>query len=120
MSTYLIDMDGVICTKGHGGKYTLAQPNQDVIEKINRLHNYKHKIIIFTARLSAKLGMAGELDLSRHGELDHEVHENIVRLTKMQLEEWGVKYDDINWVKPESNFIVDDKAMTPEQFLSSE
>ena len=105
MSTYLIDIDGVICSKGHGGKYTFAQPNHGVIEKINKLVNNLHKIILFTARTQAK---------SDHTE------EEIKTLTVMQLHDWGVKYHDINWTKPESDFIVDDKAMTPEQFLAAE
>ena len=53
MATYIIDIDGVIRTKGHGGKYTLAQPIQKNIDIVNHLKRLGNKIIPYTTRIEA-------------------------------------------------------------------
>ncbi len=116
MAIYLVDIDGVICTKGHKGKYVLAQPIQENIDKINRLKDWGHAIILYTARLevldSTKIAVRTDtFSLS---------DSNALRvLTIMQLGAWGVKYDSINWTKPESDYIIDDKMITLDEAIAT-
>lgn len=97
MSKFLIDIDGTLCTKGHNGKYTLAQPIVDNIKIVQELHEKGHEIVLFTARANA---------------VSESKRENIKILTRMQMEDWGVKYSHIEWEKPESDYIIDDKCIT--------
>jgi len=66
-------------------------------KKINKLYDEGHIIKIFTAR-----GQGSGNDFSK--------------ITKKQLKLWGVKYNEL-LEKPEADFYVDDKAMTPGDFL---
>lgn len=54
MSTFIIDIDGTICNaaKRPDGSYDYpnAVPIPSTIERINRLYDEGHKIILFTAR----------------------------------------------------------------------
>ena len=55
MSIYVVDLDGTLChtesnPDGHGMKYYEATPYPDRIEKINKLWEEGHTIIIETAR----------------------------------------------------------------------
>lgn len=101
MSVYLIDLDGVLATKGHGGDYARAQPIPEAIAQVNALHEEGHIIIIWTARLAAS-GWA----------------DSVIPLTVKQLKEWGVKYDEVDFSKRECDAIVDDKNATLDELLT--
>jgi len=95
--TYCFDVDGTICTITENHEYHKAIPVPQMIKKINKLYDEGHTIKIATAR--------GQVS----GEKYHE-------LTSEQLEEWGVKYHEL-FDKPSADFYIDDKAMTPGDFL---
>jgi hypothetical protein len=97
MSTYCFDVDGTICTLTENHNYQDAQPIQEMVDKINKLHSEGHVIRIATARGQIS-GMEWE------------------DFTKEQLDEWGVKYDEF-CSKPAADFYIDDLAVTPEIFL---
>ncbi|MEQ9412359.1 MAG: acylneuraminate cytidylyltransferase family protein, partial [Cyclobacteriaceae bacterium] len=48
--TYCFDIDGVVAQLSPNNDYAMAQPNQDLIDKVNQLYDHGHKIILFTAR----------------------------------------------------------------------
>jgi glycerol-3-phosphate cytidylyltransferase len=73
--------------------YELAQPDPQVVDNIRGLHERGNIIKIMTAR-----GCVSRID---HTEL-----------TKRQLSEWQVPYDELIMnVKPEADFFIDDKAI---------
>ena len=85
-----VDIDGTICTNTDGN-YDKAEPFLDRINEINRLHKEGNKIILFTAR-GTGTGINWE------------------DLTKTQLKNWNVSYDDLLFGKPEADVYIDDKA----------
>lgn len=88
---YVIDMDGVICNT-NGTFYETAKPNQDVIEKINRLYEAGNTIWIHTGR-----GYVSGVDFKN--------------LTESQLEKWRVRYHKLLMGKPDADYYIDDKAI---------
>lgn len=94
---YAFDLDGTICTTTKNGNYEEAKPYKLMVEVINKLHWEGHKILIYTAR-----GRYSGTDRSD--------------LTKKQLREWGVNYDELH-SKPGADIYIDDLAIHPDQFL---
>lgn len=94
---YCFDVDGTICNLTEDFGYEYAQPIQEMVDEINRLYDEGHTIKIFTAR-----GQLSGVDWEK--------------FTKEQLKVWGVKYHEY-YTKPAGDFYIDDKAMTPEEFL---
>lgn len=94
---YCIDVDGTLCDETCDFGYEYAQPNQEMIDFVNCLYDEGHTIKIFTAR-----GQCTGIDQEQ--------------FTKEQLREWGVKYHEYH-KKTAADFYVDDKAVTPEEFL---
>ena len=90
----VIDIDGVIASLVLEGDYSRAKPIKENINYINKLKINGVKIVLFTARGS----MSGK---------------NWRNLTKNQLKEWGVLYDELLFGKPAGDLYIDDKAATP-------
>lgn len=93
---YFFDFDGTLCTST-AGAYETARPKQHRIDRVNKLHDEGHSITIFTAR-----GVTTGID---HSEL-----------TRKQLADWGVKYDDL-LQKPYYDLFVCDRAMSDVAFF---
>jgi histidinol phosphatase-like enzyme len=87
---FRVDIDGTLCNKTDG-KYELAKPIKKNIEKINKLYDEGHKIILWTAR-----GKLTGMDWKE--------------LTKKQVKEWGIKFHEISFDKPHFDILFDDKA----------
>ena len=96
MKTFVIDIDGTICTNTYG-EYTKAEPFYDRIIYVNKLFKEGHKIKFFTARGSGT-GI------------------NWLDTTKKQLCEWGVNYHELLLGKPEGDIFIDDKAFNSEKW----
>tara|TARA_B100000925_G_C21990050_1_gene466378 strand:- start:712 stop:1011 length:300 start_codon:yes stop_codon:yes gene_type:complete len=94
---YCFDIDGTICTNTNGD-YEKAKPFIDRIKIVNKLYIEGNKIIMFTAR-----GSTTNLDWTE--------------LTKQQLKEWGVKYHELIFGKPEADIFVDDKGISDKIFF---
>ena len=90
MEIFCVDIDGTLCTKSEND-YSLAEPYMDRIEQLNTLFNNGNKIILFTAR-GTKTG------------INHE------DLTKKQLKDWKVKYNELIFGKPNADYYIDDKS----------
>jgi carbamoyl-phosphate synthase large subunit len=95
----VLDLDGTIVTTKNN-EYEYAQPKKEMIDKINKLYNEGHTIIIRTGR-GSKSG------------------KDWTDLTIQQLREWGVKYHTLimDRCKPECDWIIDDKNMSISEFL---
>jgi histidinol phosphatase-like enzyme len=95
--TYVIDIDGTICTQ-EGANYEIAAPINSMIDKANKLFEAGNEIIYFTAR-GSKTGIDWKL------------------LTESQLTAWGVKYHKLILGKPYGDYYIDDKAIPIHDFL---
>jgi capsule biosynthesis phosphatase len=89
---YCIDFDETICYTD-GTDYKGSIPIPEVINEVRKLKNLGHYIIILTARGSGS-------------GINHEA------LTRSQLNEWGVPYDELHFSKPFADFYIDDKAIS--------
>tara|TARA_A100001201_G_C4048673_1_gene188983 strand:- start:526 stop:876 length:351 start_codon:yes stop_codon:yes gene_type:complete len=99
--TALVDVDETICFYADVRRYDLAIPNQDNIDKINRLYDDGWKIVYWTARGS----MTGK---------------DYTDFTRNQLDSWGCKYHDLTMgiginPKPHFDLVIDDKAKRIEE-----
>lgn len=95
----IVDIDGTICSQtGDPGSvddaygFKKAVPFPKRIEYLNELHDKGHFIHYYTARGS----LTG---------IDH------LKETREQLDEWGVKYNDLAVFKPFYDVWIDDKAV---------
>ena len=93
---YFIDLDNTLCYT-QSNDYKNSKPN---VERINYLRDLKdngHHITIWTARGSST-GM------------DH------AELTKIQLSEWNVPYDELVMGKPSYDCCIDDKSFNVDDY----
>ncbi len=95
--TYCFDVDGTICTITENHEYHKAKPVPEMVRKINELYDEGHTIKIGTAR-----GQVSGMEF--------------YELTRIQLRDWKVKYHELI-EKTSADFYIDDKAMTPGEFL---
>ena len=108
---YCVDIDGTICSPTVDRDYHKAEPWQDRIKVLNKLYDEGNYIIYFTARA-----------MGRFADLPHSVasvkaKEVLFELTKQQIEEWGVKYNELIMGKPHADFFIDDKGVKDEDFF---
>ena len=111
LKRYCVDIDGTICSPTVGRDYHKAEPWQDRIKVLNKLYDEGNYIIYFTARA-----------MGRFADLPHSVasvkaKEVLFELTKQQLEEWGVKYNELIMGKPHADYFIDDKGVKDEDFF---
>jgi quercetin dioxygenase-like cupin family protein len=85
-----VDLDNTLCFTS-GNDYTNSKPIEERIRYINKLKDEGNSITIWTAR-GATTG------------IDHR------DLTIKQLDEWGVKYDNLLTEKPSYDIYIDDKS----------
>lgn len=97
--TYIIDIDGTICTNTDGD-YKKAVPYKERIDWVNKMYDLGHIIIFNTSR-----GWTTKLDWTA--------------FTKKQLDDWGVKYHEVFVRKPGGDVYIDDKAINSDLFFYS-
>tara|TARA_A100001388_G_C28584708_1_gene410617 strand:+ start:380 stop:721 length:342 start_codon:yes stop_codon:yes gene_type:complete len=95
--TFCFDIDGTICITKKGN-YKESAPIKKNIKAVNELYNSGNKIIFFTSRFMTKLKRK---DIKIKGYL----------FTKKQLDSWGVKFHKLYMLKPEYDYIIDDKSI---------
>jgi CMP-N,N'-diacetyllegionaminic acid synthase len=88
--TFCFDIDGVIASLAPKNEYNLAQPIWENIKILNKLYEYGHTIILFTAR-----GSLTGIDWRN--------------TTQEQMYLWGVKYHSLLFGKPAADYYIDDK-----------
>jgi dTDP-glucose 4,6-dehydratase len=94
---YCIDIDGVLCSNTWG-EYERAEPDPAAIAKLNEAYDAGHTIILFTAR-----GSTTGIDWRP--------------LTETQLRNWGARYHELRFGKPEADVYVDDRALAASDWL---
>ncbi|MHA2055389.1 MAG: hypothetical protein ACW99F_17560 [Candidatus Hodarchaeales archaeon] len=105
--TYVIDIDGTICSNT-GGDYKNAKPILDRIKIVNKLYDEGNTIIFLTAR-----GMGRSSNSAAFAE------KSFRELTEKQLKDWGVKYNQLFLGKPAGDFYIDDKGIKDEDFFNT-
>jgi CMP-N,N'-diacetyllegionaminic acid synthase len=90
---FVFDIDGVIAIKREDLDYSLARPNEEMIQIINRLYDFGNEIVLFTAR-----GFVTKKDW--------------YAITEKQMADWHVKYHDLLMGKPNADYYVDDKNLS--------
>lgn len=104
---YVFDLDGTLCTKTPlGGDYSLAEPQVEMISKLNELKRLGNKIVIFTAR--GMIRFKGDVE---------KIEKELGQLTRDWLREHGVEYDALLFGKPPADFYVDDRALSIYELL---
>lgn len=98
---YCFDIDGTICSAVEKSDYLSAKPFEDVIHKINELHDEGNKIILMTAR-----GSVSKKDWTEE--------------TVKQLASWKLKYHELIMnKKPNADVFIDDKAVNAVEWRKS-
>lgn len=105
---WCFDIDGVICHT-QGLNYESAEPDHDVIERINRLYDAGDEIVLQTARGMGTL----EGDLAR-------VHERWYEFTLKQMRGFGLRFHALFLGKTHADVYVDDKGLNVLDWLTSE
>ena len=85
--TVFLDVDGILCPDYHE-RFREAPKREEYIRFINWMRNNGFKIVVYTFKKT-----------------EWEYQERI-----KQLNRWGLEYDEIQ-LKPDYDFIVDDKAV---------
>ena len=93
---YFIDLDNTLCYT-EGNDYVNSKPNKQRIEFVNNLKEEGHHITIWTGR-----GGTTGIDWRE--------------LTENQLNEWGIKYDELLINKPCYDCYIDDKSFNVDTY----
>lgn len=93
-----VDIDETICKTPEDRDYSKAVPIQKHINKINKMHDNGDTIIYWTAR-----GTMTGIDWRD--------------VTEKQFFEWGVKYHELKFGKPNYDLFIDDKNINAETFF---
>lgn len=106
LKTIAFDLDDVICFRPNGyehlgpNKYDYCEPDQNVIDLVNSLYEDGNKIVIYTAR-----GMSqykGNVAL---------IYSELYSKTIQQLNDWGLKYNQLVMGKIHYDLLIDDKVL---------
>ena len=111
LKRYCVDIDGTICSPTIGRDYHKAEPWKDRIKVLNKLYDEGNYIIYFTARAM------GRFSDQPHSIASVNAKEVLFELTKQQLEEWGVKYNELIMGKPHADYFIDDKEWYSDDFF---
>ena len=97
--TLIVDCDGVIADKEHGGDYAKAGPLKHGIEQVNKLYDLGFTITLFTARYGDR----------ESGNIHRQYGRGYIEWINW-LDEHGVKYHNAYMGKPPGVMYIDDKA----------
>lgn len=112
MNTKLvIDIDHTILTPNlefadTERRYAQAKPIQEMIDKINELHDGGFEIILHTARRMK----------THNGDIE-KIIDDVGDITEKWLNDHGVRYDELLFGKPHALYYIDDRSMSIDQFL---
>ena len=96
---FVIDIDGVIATLTPGNDYAQARAQPDTVAAVNALYDAGNEIILLTAR-----GYVTGIDWRAE--------------TERQMAEWGVRYHELHFGKPNADFYVDDRMLSLPDLLA--
>lgn len=108
VKTLIVDVDDTISTHTNRD-YENARPHLDIITKLNRLYDEGWTIIYHTAR--GQVSCAGDIAL---------IEETKRPVLEAWLKKHNVKYHQLMFGKPIGAYYIDDKAITPDEFMKKE
>lgn len=103
MKKFCLDIDNTITLWDNSRDYENFKPDQEMVDIVNSLYDQGHHITLFTSRGMTSVG-ANKIDT------------DIVPPLLKNLEKIGLKYHELITHKPVYDWIVDDKAMNPQEF----
>lgn len=106
-NTMVIDIDNTISFT-YNRDFENSVPNNDVINKINKLYEKGWKIILFTARGCKSCNTLEEKEKKYR------------EITEKWLEKNNVKYNVLMFGKPDADYYIDDKNISIEEFILRE
>ena len=95
----IVDCDGVIADKDHGGIYANAGPLQHGIDQVNKLYDMGFEIVLYTARYGDR----------EKGNMHRQYERGYIEWIKW-LDDHGVKYHHAHMGKLAGVMYIDDKA----------
>lgn len=95
---FVFDIDGVIAKTVENNDYSKSMPDTEMIEIINKLYDLGNEIILLTAR-----GYVTGIDWKE--------------TTEEQLKNWGLKYHELHFGKPNADFYIDDKMLSVDELI---
>lgn len=105
--TYVFDIDNTLCIT-NGSDYENSSPIQKRIDKVNKLYDEGHTILLQTAR-----------GMGRSNNNQQYAIELLYDFTKQQLTNWGIKHHALFLGKAAGDIYVDDKGCKDEDFFGS-
>lgn len=93
-----IDIDETICNSPDKPDYSTSTPIYENINKANKLYDGGNFIVYWTAR-----GTSTGIDWRQ--------------ITEQQFKEWGVKYHDLKFGKPNYDLFIDDKNINTKNWI---
>jgi histidinol phosphatase-like enzyme len=115
LKTIAFDLDDVICFRPKEyeylgpNKYDYCKSNQSVVDLVNSLYADGNKIIIYTARGMSQYN--GNLTL---------VYSELYFKTIQQLNDWGLKYNQLVMGKIHYDVLIDDKVLNSSNLLKED
>ena len=100
---FCFDVDDTITGWNDDRDYENFKPDVEMVDMINSLYEQGHHISIYTARGMKSVGP---------GRIAAEIVPSLVK----NLEKIGLKYHELMTHKPLYDWIIDDKAMNPQEF----
>ena len=103
---FCFDIDDTITRWNPDRDYENFEPNEGMVEAINRLFDEGHTIKLFTSRGMTSVG-------------PEKIRTEIVPPLLKNLKKIGLKFHELITHKPTYDYLIDDKSMTPEDFLET-
>ena len=105
------DLDDVLCTRDSSisgiEKYLSCEPIQEMINICNQCYDDGFEVTIYTAR-----------GMSQFKGNVNKIYSNLYNLTLDQLQNWGVKFDQLVMGKIHYDLLIDDKALRSDRVTS--
>ena len=102
---FCFDIDNTITAWNNNRDYENFKPDLEMVSYINSLYDSGHTIVLFTARGMTSVGP---------GKIAQEIVPGLIK----NLQTIGLKYHELITHKPSYDWIIDDKAMRPDEFKS--
>ena len=115
LKTIAFDLDDVICYRPKGyehlgpNKYDYCKSNQSVVDLVNSLYDKGNKIVIYTARGMSQYKWNVAL-----------IYSELYSKTIQQLNDWGLKYDQLVMGKIHYDVLIDDKVLNSSNLLKED
>lgn len=101
--TFCFDIDNTIVKFDNDRDYENFKPDKEMVNIINDLYAQGHKIVLYTARGMRSVGAS---------KIESEILPSLLK----NLDNIGLKYDELLTHKPVYDWFIDDKAIDPFKF----